>query len=332
MKKILSLFAAVLFAGTMCAADLLSIDFTQGQGDWTINDVNKDTLDYVWKQDATYGMKASAYVNKANHATESWLVSPKMDLTGVESATLAFSHARKFGDLSQLSVVARVYGSEADPVVLEVSAWPDGSNWNYIDATADLSAFAGKADVQVIFIYTSTTAAAATWEIKTVAVGAGGEVTPPEVKVDTITVAEAVAIAQELAEPESGKSTYSNKEVVVKGYAVSVYDKNSDGSWSFYMADETGVKGEFMASSVTADADVVQGDYMYVSGKICKYKAKSSGNIILQIYKGTATHGEAPEGIENVVLTEKAQKVVVDGVVYIIRDNKMFNLQGAQVR
>ena len=40
----------------------------------------------------------------------------------------------------------------------------------------------------------------------------------------------------------------------------------------------------------------------------------------------------APEGIENVVLTEKARKVVVDGVIYIVRDNKLFNLQGAQVR
>jgi hypothetical protein len=38
------------------------------------------------------------------------------------------------------------------------------------------------------------------------------------------------------------------------------------------------------------------------------------------------------QGIENVVLTEQAQKVVVDGVIYIIRNNKMFNLQGAQVR
>ena len=38
------------------------------------------------------------------------------------------------------------------------------------------------------------------------------------------------------------------------------------------------------------------------------------------------------DGIENVVLTEKAQKVVVDGVLYIIRDNKMFNVQGTQVR
>lgn len=38
------------------------------------------------------------------------------------------------------------------------------------------------------------------------------------------------------------------------------------------------------------------------------------------------------QGIENVVLTEKAQKVIVDGVLYIVRDNKMFNVQGAQVR
>ena len=40
----------------------------------------------------------------------------------------------------------------------------------------------------------------------------------------------------------------------------------------------------------------------------------------------------AEQGIENVVLTEKAHKVIVDGVLYIVRDNKMFNIQGAQVR
>ena len=39
-----------------------------------------------------------------------------------------------------------------------------------------------------------------------------------------------------------------------------------------------------------------------------------------------------PEGIENIVLTEKAQKVIVDGMVYIVRDGKLFNLTGAQVR
>ena len=38
------------------------------------------------------------------------------------------------------------------------------------------------------------------------------------------------------------------------------------------------------------------------------------------------------EGIENVVLTEQAQKVAVDGNLFIIRDNKLFNVLGAQVR
>lgn len=38
------------------------------------------------------------------------------------------------------------------------------------------------------------------------------------------------------------------------------------------------------------------------------------------------------EGIEEIILTEKARKVVVDGVLYIVRDNKLFNIQGVQVR
>ena len=40
----------------------------------------------------------------------------------------------------------------------------------------------------------------------------------------------------------------------------------------------------------------------------------------------------AGEGVEDIVLTVKAQKVMVDGVLYIVRDNKLFTVQGAQVR
>ena len=39
-----------------------------------------------------------------------------------------------------------------------------------------------------------------------------------------------------------------------------------------------------------------------------------------------------PTGIEHIVLTEKAQKVIMDGVIYIVRDGKLFNAIGAQVR
>ena len=36
--------------------------------------------------------------------------------------------------------------------------------------------------------------------------------------------------------------------------------------------------------------------------------------------------------IENVVLKEKAEKIVVDGAVYVIRNNRMYNISGARVR
>lgn len=160
-----------------------------------------------------------------------------------------------------------------------------------------------------------------------------GEFDPIEPEaLDTITVAQAVAIAEALAEPaENGQSTTDTKEYVVKGFAVQVYPKNDDGTWSFFMADKSGAYGPFSASNTSTDADVVENDFMLVRGKIAKRKT-NAGKIQLQIYKGTGVHGQAPQGIENIILTEKVQKVIMDGVVYIVRDGKLFNLQGVQVR
>lgn len=41
---------------------------------------------------------------------------------------------------------------------------------------------------------------------------------------------------------------------------------------------------------------------------------------------------DGEQGIENIELTKEAKKVVVDGKVFIIRDEKLFDLRGAQVR
>ena len=59
---------------------------------------------------------------------------------------------------------------------------------------------------------------------------------------------------------------------------------------------------------------------------------EEDGNIAIDLAETYFALCAPEEGIENVVLTEKAQKVVVDGVLYIIRDNKMYNVQGTQVR
>ena len=67
-----------------------------------------------------------------------------------------------------------------------------------------------------------------------------------------------------------------------------------------------------------------------IFGRIQHY-VDEEGESIIRIDKGSAKLIN-DEGIENVVLTEQATKVLVDGVLYIIRDNKMYNIQGARVR
>ena len=39
-----------------------------------------------------------------------------------------------------------------------------------------------------------------------------------------------------------------------------------------------------------------------------------------------------PEGLENIAQTKKAHKIVVNGMIYIVRDEKLYNLTGVQVK
>jgi len=52
---------------------------------------------------------------------------------------------------------------------LAMSAWPAGSNWTFITSTASLTNYVGQT-VHIAFKYTSTSAAASTWEVKNVVI------------------------------------------------------------------------------------------------------------------------------------------------------------------
>lgn len=173
MKKLLTFFLALIIsAGTMFATEcFLNDDFRTGQGSWTIDNKLLNGVTSVWSQTSNYGMKATAYADEAYHETESWLISPAIELNSGSNATLIFSHARKYGDLSQLSVRVKTVDDDTWTTV-QVSSWPDGSNWNFKTASVDLSPFVFHT-IQIAFVYTSTTSAAATWEIKSVSISDG---------------------------------------------------------------------------------------------------------------------------------------------------------------
>ncbi len=161
---------------------LYSETFGTNQGAFTIDDkVLPEGTTFIWSFASGYGMKASAYVNKTNYASESWLVSPKFDCTNATALTLSFSEAANFFKSAEnvsayTSVKVKEVGTDTW-TDLTLSARASGTAWTFTDGiTADLSAYVGK-KMQIAFVYTSTAELAGTWEVKNFELKGKGEVT-----------------------------------------------------------------------------------------------------------------------------------------------------------
>ena len=150
---------------------IFSETFASGQGEFAIQDVfMPEELTYIWQHDANYScMKASAYVGQA-YAAESWLISPVIDLSNASAATLKFDQAVNYAspDGALSVMISTDYAGEVlqcNWTELNLSQWPAGSNWTFVNSTADLSQFTGQR-VTIAFKYTSNTNASSTWEVK----------------------------------------------------------------------------------------------------------------------------------------------------------------------
>lgn len=145
--------------------------FAESQGEFTIDNVTMPSpLTYVWNYTTYNGdsyMKASAYVNKTNYATESWLISPVIDMSSAVNPVLSFMTVARYGSNANLTLWAREKGG--DWAQLSFSNYGTGNDWNFVSNTVDLSAYAGKT-LQFAYKYVSTGAGASTWEIKNVEV------------------------------------------------------------------------------------------------------------------------------------------------------------------
>lgn len=163
------------------------------------------------------------------------------------------------------------------------------------------------------------------------------EVTP-EVPEGVLTCAGAVEFAATVPEePTAEQKEVEVGDVVVRGFVSFCYDlKPGETQQSAWLADlksaKAGVVQAFYANVTEA---VAKGDYVEATGKLVKYfKAGKDGKpdeIILEIKNGDMKKVD-PLAVENVFTTVKAQKVMMNGTLYIIRGNKMFDVRGAQVR
>lgn len=155
---------------------LFSETFADGQGAFTVENVKMDaSMSYIWSAYAGAScMKASAYVSGNNYESDSYLISPVIDLAGATAPSLSFEQAINFfadpaTAAAEVSINIREQGASSW-TKLTIPTFPSSMSWSFVP-TGDisLSAYAGK-KVQVAFRYTSTASKAGTWEIKNLTV------------------------------------------------------------------------------------------------------------------------------------------------------------------
>lgn len=205
--------------------------FTTSQGDFTINNVTLGTLSYVW-QHSTYNsdgyMKASAFMNNAAVAAESWLVSPAISLAGATSPVVTFTHAHKFAGTPSEELTLWVSANDGAWEQVTIPTYSDNSSWTFVESgEISLAKYVGST-VKVAFKYVSTTSNAGTWEVKNFSVAeASGAVTPdptpePDPTPGTGTTISAALNASltwtEETDATYGKGFYTTVDGVKMGY------------------------------------------------------------------------------------------------------------------
>ena len=149
-----------------------------GQADFTIQHVNLDGLNYVWRYQASYGMTASAYVSGTNHVVEDWLVSPSIRLKKSVNPKMHFDHAVRYGNTEYNKewlkvMVTNNYTGDVTTTEWEHLEFPDsipnGSNWVFLNTgDFDLSKYNNETIV-IAFQYNTSAGeltSAPTWEIQ----------------------------------------------------------------------------------------------------------------------------------------------------------------------
>ena len=155
----------------------------EGQGKLTIQDVIcNEPMSYVWYYSAAYGMCASAFKNDVSWESESWLITPMIDLSRAKMPEFSFDHAfnKAEGDfLNECSVwVSTSYtGNVTDAannwVQLEWNTLEDGTldvpagnSWTFQPTgKLDMSQFVGE-KIHIAFRYKTVGGKSGTWELR----------------------------------------------------------------------------------------------------------------------------------------------------------------------
>ena len=299
MKKLILILNIILI--NYCASgQYLDKDFNDlslTSGGWTTQ-IIIDTTN--WFVDSYLGddfVKVTNYSNSQNVPSNTWLISPAVDLSSATQPMLSFETIMKWPGSALVLHISTDYNGTSNPTqqgtwtdITALATWDvDNTTWGSwtpsgdVDLTSYISS-----TTYIAYEYLGSANSGSTWEIDNIKITEGSAPPPPPPGIDTVSIYNI-----QFNNNTNGASNYEGSQVYTGGIVTAVRDDSSfyltsgSGAWSgvyVYSNDYLLYEGD----SVVLDAEVDEYYELTELKNVTNLQVISSGNIFSPNYCNTA--------------------------------------------
>tara|TARA_B100001093_G_scaffold482116_1_gene513452 strand:+ start:776 stop:2155 length:1380 start_codon:yes stop_codon:yes gene_type:complete len=290
MKKII-LFLNLFLFNFCISAQYLNKDFNDlslTSGGWSTQIIFDTTNWFVASFSGDDFVKATNYSNGQNVPTNTWLISPGVDLSSASQPMLSFETIMKWPGSALVLHVSTDYDGSSNPTqqgtwtdITSLATWDiDNTTWGpwTPSGDVDLSSYISSS-TYIAYEYLGSANSGSTWEIDNILITEGSAPPPPPPGIDTVSIYDI-----QFTTNTNGMSNYDGSQVYTGGIVSAVRDDSS-----FYLASGSGAwSGVYVYSfdyllsegdSVVMDAEVAEYYDLTELKNISNVQVISSGNI-----------------------------------------------------
>jgi len=299
MKKLILILNIILInycaSGQYLEKDFNDLSLTSGG--WTTQIIIDTTNWFVDSFGGDDFVKVTNYSNSQNVPSNTWLISPAVDLSSATQPMLSFETIMKWPGSALVLHISTDYNGTSNPTqqgtwtdITALATWDvDNTTWGSwtpsgdVDLTSYISS-----TTYIAYEYLGSANSGSTWEIDNIKITEGSAPPPPPPGIDTVSIYNI-----QFNNNTNGASNYEGSQVYTGGIVTAVRDDSSfyltsgSGAWSgvyVYSNDYLLYEGD----SVVLDAEVDEYYELTELKNVTNLQVISSGNIFSPNYCNTA--------------------------------------------
>ena len=299
MKKLILILNIILI--NYCASgQYLDKDFNDlnlNSGGWTTQIIIDTTNWFVDSFSGDDFVKVTNYSNSQNVPSNTWLISPAVDLSSASQPMLSFETIMKWPGSALVLHISTDYDGTSNPTqqgtwtdITALAIWDvDNTTWGSWTPSGDVDLTSYISSTTCIaYEYLGSANSGSTWEIDNIKITEGSAPPPPPPGIDTVSIYDI-----QFNNNTNGASNYEGSQVYTGGIVTAVRDDSSfyltsgSGAWSgvyVYSNDYLLYEGD----SVVLDAEVDEYYELTELKNVANLQVISSGNIFSPNYCNTA--------------------------------------------